>query len=73
MTEDQIFSAPANARDAIAGPGLPRHPRPPATPAGPAAPGPAARRSRARPGSRPPAWAVVMTGPAKTSSSRKET
>ena len=53
MAEDQIFSARANARDAIAGPGLPRHPGPPATPAGPTTPGPAARRPRARPGSQP--------------------
>ena len=69
MAEDQIFSARANARDAIAGPGLPRHPGPPATPAGPTAPDPAAP-GKARPGSSP---ARVMTGPAKTSSSRIET
>ena len=72
MAEDQIFTARANARDVIAGPGLPRYPGPPATPAGPAArTRPPIGHGQARQAA--PARTGVMTGHAKTSSSRKET
>ena len=73
MAEDQISSARANARDAIAGPELPPPPwaRPLRLPGRLPRTRPPAGHGQARQAA--PARAGVMTGPAKTSSSRKET
>ena len=73
MAEGQISSAPANARDAIADPGLPRHPGPARHACRAGCPGPGRPPGMGQVRQPAPARAGVMTGPAKTSSSRKET
>jgi hypothetical protein len=73
MAEDQISSARANARDAIACPGLSPPPWPSRHACRAGCPGPGCPPGTDQARQPNPAWADVMTGPAKTSSSRKET
>jgi hypothetical protein len=73
MAEDQIFSARANARDAITGPGLLPPPWPARHACRAGCPGPDRPPGTGQARQPAPARAGVMTGPAKTSSSRKET